>query len=77
MHLGARIVCKNSFLQGLTGLSIENRSGHFVVIQAVSAQVRNPYENPGKNVQTKIFQGRFAACHVSRGLENLGKLNRW
>ncbi len=39
----------------------------------VSADVRNPHENLGKNVQTKIFQDRCAACHVSRGLGKVGE----
>lgn len=39
----------------------------------VSADVRNPHENLGKNVQTKIFQGRCAACHVNRGLGKVGE----
>ena len=39
----------------------------------VSADVRNPHQNLGKNVQTKIFQGRCAACHVNRGLGKLGE----
>jgi polyisoprenoid-binding protein YceI/cytochrome c553 len=39
----------------------------------VSADVRNPHQNLGKNVQTKIFQGRCAACHVNRGLGKVGE----
>jgi len=40
----------------------------------VTAEVKNPHADMGKDVQAKIFQGRCAACHVNDGIGKQGEV---